>query len=70
MYPDLHAAKNGSKPQYEIFNAANCVIENGSGATPTIMGRYESLQQLEPILLQLLLCIMRYANALMPAMMM
>jgi len=36
----------------------------------TIMGRYEFLHLLKPTLLQLLLCTMRYANALMPAMMM
>jgi len=44
MYPDLHAAKNGSKTQYDIFfDAANCVIENGSGATPYHHGQVQVL---------------------------
>jgi len=44
MYPDLHAAKNGSKTQYDIFfDAANCVIENGSGATPYCHGQVQVL---------------------------
>jgi len=44
MYPDLRAAKNGKKPQYDIFfEVADCVIENGSGAAPYRHGQLRVL---------------------------
>ncbi len=44
MYLDLHAAINGNKPQYDtFFDAANCVIENGSGVTPYHYGELQVL---------------------------
>jgi len=44
MYPDLHAANNGKKPQYDkIFDIADCVIEDGSGATPYCHGQIRNL---------------------------